>query len=172
MTRALAVSETGRHADALADWDRALERDDGSNAALLRAGRAVSLARLGEHDKALADVAGVVEGQAAPAVAVYSAATVYAVVAAAVKGDADRAEKYAARAVALLRRAHRAGYFKQAALVDGLKKHADFEPLRQRDDFRQLLKEIEGASTPPAESGGPKEVGAATVRERETLPAP
>src|SRR5262249_27777269 len=51
---------------------------------------------------------------------------------------ADEKEKHAARAVALLKQAIAAGYKD----LDHIQKDTDFDPLRQRDDFRQLLKAL------------------------------
>jgi hypothetical protein len=52
---------------------------------------------------------------------------------------AEHAEQYAARAVVLLRQAVAAGY-KDAA---HMKKDPDLDALRDRDDFKALLKELE-----------------------------
>jgi hypothetical protein len=53
------------------------------------------------------------------------------------------AEQYARRAVDLLRQAQLAGYFDNPASVHRLKKDADLEPLRSRDDFVKLVAELE-----------------------------
>jgi hypothetical protein len=53
-------------------------------------------------------------------------------------------ESYAARAVALLNAAREQGYCKDARRLESLRSIADFEPLRERNDFKLLLKEIEG----------------------------
>jgi hypothetical protein len=72
----------------------------------------------------------------------YGCACVHALAAGAVKGDAGLAERYADRAVALLRQALTAGF------NDGqqLAKDPDLDALRRRDDFVQLLWEL--AETP------------------------
>jgi serine/threonine-protein kinase len=148
-TRAAALDMLGRNADALKDWDRAVAEDDGSKGALLRSGRAMNLARLGEHARAAADVAAVAETRDAPAAALHLAGVACAVCAGAVKGDAALAERYASRAVALLRRAHAGGYYQVPARVLRLQTNADFDPLRQREDFRKLLAEVAGPPQPP-----------------------
>jgi hypothetical protein len=51
-------------------------------------------------------------------------------------------EKHAARAVELLRKAVEKGY-KDAA---HMKKDADLDALRQRDDFKKLLADLEAAA--------------------------
>ena len=53
------------------------------------------------------------------------------------------AEKYATRAVAFLLEDRALGYFKAPEKVAHMKKDADLDPLRERDDFKQLLKELE-----------------------------
>ena len=52
---------------------------------------------------------------------------------------ADKKDEYAKRAVELLQRAVKAGY-KDAA---HMKKDTDLDPLRDRDDFKKLLAELE-----------------------------
>jgi hypothetical protein len=58
-------------------------------------------------------------------------------------------EKYAARAVELLRQAVAKGY-KDAAQMG---KDADLDALRQRDDFKKLLADLEAASKPKPKDG-------------------
>jgi hypothetical protein len=67
----------------------------------------------------------------------YTLARVYALAAAAKKGDAKGRERDAARAVALLRRAQDAGYFKEAARLDHLRREPDLAPLRDRAEFKE-----------------------------------
>jgi hypothetical protein len=57
---------------------------------------------------------------------------------------AESGEKYAIRAVELLRLAVAKGY-KDAA---HLKEEADLDPLRQRDEFKKLLADLEAANKP------------------------
>jgi hypothetical protein len=74
---------------------------------------------------------------------VYGCACAYALAHARTKDD-----KYAARAVELLRQAVAKGYRD----VADMKKRPDFDSLRARDDFRQLLAELETKS----KESGPK----------------
>jgi eukaryotic-like serine/threonine-protein kinase len=69
--------------------------------------------------------------------AVYQCACVHALAAGAVKADAALADRYAVRAVAMLRQATNAGYNDSQTLL----KDQDLEALRDRDDFKNLLKE-------------------------------
>ena len=68
---------------------------------------------------------------------VYQCACVHALAAGAVKGDATLADHYAVRAVALLRQAADAGYNNSQTV----QKDHDLDALRDRADFKDLLKE-------------------------------
>ena len=61
--------------------------------------------------------------------------------------EVDRAtlvDKYAVRAMELLTEARTAGYFKEAKNIAHAKDtDTDLDPLRDRDDFKQLLKGLE-----------------------------
>ncbi len=52
---------------------------------------------------------------------------------------AKRSETFAARAVAFLKRAGAAGYFRLPGRAEMLKADREFEPLRGRADFQALL---------------------------------
>ncbi len=111
--RAIARSELGRQADAIAD-----------------ARQAASLAE--ELLKA--------DGAAAPTPdAIYDGAAFFAQNAR-VKGDAALQEQFAKRAVELLTQAKNAGYFRDPRLVEKLKKDPDYDPVRQRADFQAFLR--------------------------------
>ncbi len=56
-------------------------------------------------------------------------------------GDDAQVEQYAARAVELLRQAVAKGYKD----VGHLKKDPDLDAQRQREDFKKLLRELEGS---------------------------
>ena len=55
---------------------------------------------------------------------------------------------YARQALALLRRAQAAGFFKDRAKIERLKKASDLAPLQQREDFRKFVAELEAAAKP------------------------
>jgi tetratricopeptide (TPR) repeat protein len=140
--RAEALSALGRHAEALAAWDTALELAAAEARAGFRVGRALTLARMGDHARATAEVAVV---SASPGT-LYDAARVYAVVSSAGKdtgrSPAEReaiASGYAARAVEFLDRARRAGSFADPAKLKDLTSDRDLDPLRSRADFRLLM---------------------------------
>jgi tetratricopeptide (TPR) repeat protein len=81
----------------------------------------------------------------------YNAACLFSVVSGAAAKDenlpeADRAtlaDKHAARALALLKEDRTLGYFKDPEILAHMKKDPDLDPLRDRDDFKQLVKELE-----------------------------
>jgi hypothetical protein len=84
-----------------------------------------------------------------PAAARYRLARVYALAAKAVMETARpaderrrRAERYAARAVALLAEAWAAGFFQSPAGRGMLLRDVDLDPLRPRDDFQRLFRAV------------------------------
>jgi hypothetical protein len=55
----------------------------------------------------------------------------------------DVGDLYARRALALLSETHKAGLFKNPAYRDALKNEKTYESLRPREEFTQLLQDIE-----------------------------
>ncbi len=97
------------------------------------------------------DSANELAGSGAAGDILYHAAAVHALASTIVRDDgnlppADRdqqAERYALRAVELLRSAHAAKYFADAEHVNSLKSDPDLGPLRQRADFKKLLTDVQ-----------------------------
>jgi serine/threonine-protein kinase len=146
--RALALDRLGRHAEATADWAQALAlNDEKSRDGWFRLRRSLSLARAGQHAQATAEVEELLWPGTADGDTLYDAACVYALAAAQAAKEAAphtsslRAEQYARRAVTLLRQAVQKGYKNIARL----KTDADFDSLRPRADFQQLVRELEAA---------------------------
>lgn len=120
--------------------------------------RARVLARRGRHEDAAATADRLSRLAGTAGNNLYRAAGSYALCAAAVAGGkqpapltpADRArrERYAARALALLKQAQAAGYFKTAPHRAQLKMDADRAPLRDRADFKALVAELEKTPLP------------------------
>jgi tetratricopeptide (TPR) repeat protein len=136
--RAEVLVQLEKHRDSVADWVKAGELDSGRNRPFLRLQQALALAHSGDAATAIKLAE---ESAQAPVVDVrvyYDLARVYALSAATVKDDAKLQDRYAARAVELLRQAFAKGYKE----IDHLKKDVDLKPLRKRDDFKQLLKEV------------------------------
>jgi hypothetical protein len=113
----------------------------------LRIFRALSLARAGDHIKAVSAANELSQGKDVNAAVLYDLACVCSLASAAVKPAAADAnaksqklkEQYAMRALELLRQAIAKG-FKDVA---HMKKDTDLDPLRQRDDFKKLVAEME-----------------------------
>jgi len=114
--RVRALSRAGRHADAAVTADRLYDRDPKGPADLYNAGCAYALC-------VTAVGPGKPPAQLSP------------------EEKASR-ERYAARAVAVLREAVAKGYQDAAHM----KQNTDLAPLRGRDDFQKLLAELEAKS--------------------------
>jgi serine/threonine-protein kinase len=150
--RADALLKLERSAESLQEWDRTLALSATEDErATTRVSQAHTLARSGKYHQA-APVAEELAGRPTTRDFVaYRAARVLSLASAAVGQDAHRpaaerqqlAERYAAGAVALLRRLQSQGYFKNPSNVTYLEKDKDLDPLRGRDDFKKVLKELE-----------------------------
>jgi tetratricopeptide (TPR) repeat protein len=142
-----ALRALGRHAEALKDLDQLLALQVAEQPAL-RLERAATLARLGEHAQAAAAAAELAALTKVSARFVYDLARAYSLCVPAAGKDArlspggrdQAASTYAARAVALLRRAAQAGFRD----VAHMQKDTALDPLRQRADFKKLIAELEG----------------------------
>jgi len=112
----------------------------------LRMRAALILAHTGHHGEAIKAVA----TEKAEGDTTVALACLYAVASRAAAEDAKltadergkRAEEYAVKAVELLRSAEKAGYFKEPMRVKYLDGERDFDVLRKRDDFKQLMAAI------------------------------
>jgi hypothetical protein len=113
---------------------------------------------VGDYTKATAEAHALAEGKDLPGGALYTLARVYAVTAAVVGADQHKGaalpqaerdeltERYAACAIDLLRRAQKAGFFKLPVNAVEMKGNRDLHLLRNRDDFKKLLTEIEATT--------------------------
>jgi serine/threonine-protein kinase len=130
--RATMLDLLGRYAEAVSDWDRAMEWGDESNRTALRASRAKALARAGDVARAVAEAEAVVGVKDADLEARYLCVCAFAAAAA---QDTPDAERYAARAVALLRQSFVQGYTDVAYVL----KDPDLDVMRRRSDYIALL---------------------------------
>jgi tetratricopeptide (TPR) repeat protein len=153
--------EAGKPADALPRYDRsvkvieklpadAVDRlttpGDRASAYL---GRARALAGVGRAAEAVSDwERGLATATAlgADAPNFYNAACAASVAAGALKADPSSAERFASRAVDLLKQARAKGYFKDRTALDHLKSDADLAAVRDRPDFRAFLADVEAAT--------------------------
>jgi serine/threonine protein kinase len=138
-TRAMTLAGLKRFQQAMPDWDRALEMDDGRYQNTLRIMRASNLLNLNDHAGATADAQAIAESPKAKDADLYNAACVYALSSRIAEAEGMLAESYASQAVLLLRKAVRKG-FKN---LPHLKMDADLNPLRKREDFQNLIRELE-----------------------------
>jgi tetratricopeptide (TPR) repeat protein len=142
------LHQSQRHwAEAVKDWDRVVELDGQPQPWIRRALRAVVLARAGEHARAAAEVTALEGKPEVTAEGILELARASALSVEPARSDArlssgerdELAERYAARAVALLRRLKEQGWFKSLADLLNLATDPDFKSLRGRDDFKKLL---------------------------------
>ena len=140
---ARALDRLGQHAEAVQYWEQAVKRDDGSQRAVLKLGLAISQAQAsGHHDQALSEAETLAKVSDAP--------TLEGLARLCALASAVAGERYAVRAEKLLRQAVDEGYRDTLYLKEG----ADLAPLRQRDDFKKLLAELEEKTkAPPAGKG-------------------
>jgi serine/threonine-protein kinase len=147
--RAQASMLLGRHAEALRDWERVLELEAGPTRGWVRLQRAVTLARLGDHAKATAEVAELLASKGLGGhfgnLFLYDAARVFARSTAVVR-EAKLREQYAVQAVQFLKQAQAAGQFNSRTSIEGMKKDHDFQPILRRPDFQKLLADLEKAT--------------------------
>jgi len=138
--RADVLLRLGRYADALVEYDRALRLGNGENRNYQRVQRALALAYPNDHRRATAEAEAAVADPATEAFLVQDAAAVHAVASTAVPNDARLAERYAARAVTLLRRAFEKNY---RAIAADVRENKHLAAIRDREDFRNLVREWE-----------------------------
>ncbi|HVJ79608.1 MAG TPA: tetratricopeptide repeat protein, partial [Planctomycetia bacterium] len=144
--QALAYGLLNKHAEAVKDWDRAVALSSAAEQPTLGAKRAASLALAGQVAKAVDEISELAKSAKPNAGQWYDFACVYAVASGKV---ADKKQEYAGRAMELLQQAVKAGWTEAAHM----KQDSDLDPLRDRDDFKMLLADLEAKS--PPKSGPP-----------------
>ena len=142
--RALTFERLQKFAEAVKDWDRVIALSPPAKQPGYRASRAMSRLNAGMVAEAVAEVAELTKSPNWEASAWCDFACVYAVASGEI---ADKKAEYADRAMEFLQKAVKAGY-KDAAL---LKKDTDFDPLRDRADFKTLLADLEKEFPQPPE---------------------
>jgi serine/threonine-protein kinase len=148
--RAQTYQALERWAEAARDWDRVVELDTTPRRWIRRVARTEARARAGEHAGAIAEARELVGLPEVSANGVWELARVHVLAMLAARSDprlsaSERdalAERYAAGAIELLRRLHKQGYFKDPRHLRWLKTNPDWQPLREREDFRKLLEQI------------------------------
>jgi tetratricopeptide (TPR) repeat protein len=142
--RARALDRLGRSAEAVQDWEQAVNLDDGRQRAVLQLGRAISQAHVnGNHRQALTEAETLAKEADGPTLEGLArlCALASAPLAGGQKAGAAAAvqEEYAARAVVLLRQAAAKGHRDTLYLKEG----TDLAPLRDRKDFQMLLEDTD-----------------------------
>jgi tetratricopeptide (TPR) repeat protein len=137
------LSKLGRHKQALTDLEKALKVCPRHTHNKIRVQRAVTLAYLGNHQRAAEEANDLANRRNVTPDMLYDLACVYAVSMKAVLDDGPKTEEYAGLALQLLNRARAAGFFRKPAVVDQLKTDPDLKPLQPRDDFKQFCAGVE-----------------------------
>jgi tetratricopeptide (TPR) repeat protein len=148
-SEAESLTRLGRHAEALPAWDRAIRSATGDTRDELRLLKAQTLARSGDHARAVAEVADVPTGTV-PGLFDFLTAGVYALASTAAHDDTSldttvrdrRAARHASQALEALGRAKERGYFNQSDRIDELKTNTALDSLRDRADFQQFLASV------------------------------
>jgi tetratricopeptide (TPR) repeat protein len=134
--RAMAHDQLQQFAEAIPDWDKAIELSSKEEQPGMRASRAISRVNAGQAAQAVAEVAELTKSSDWSAGQWYNLACVFAI---ASDKLADKKQEYADRAMELLHKAVNVG-FQDAAHI---KQDNDLDALRARDDFQKLLAELE-----------------------------
>jgi tetratricopeptide (TPR) repeat protein/tRNA A-37 threonylcarbamoyl transferase component Bud32 len=148
--RADVLSRLGRYAEALQDWDKVLALRY-SDKVEFRVGRARTLAYLGRHAEAIAEIQRLSEAKPVKANVLYLQAQAYALTAAAAQRDTSLTtaarvrlgDDLAGHAVTLLDKARAASYFNDSVKRERLQNDPDFAALHGRKDFAALLAQLE-----------------------------
>jgi len=146
-TRAEIFEFLERFADAAKEWDRVVELESGPARISRRGSRAWCLVRAGDHARAVAEAGEWAALPDATDETFYSVARIYSRAIEPALGDKklsatereQLAERYAAQAMALLRKLQNKGYFQDAGHAKALGTDENLQPLRAREDFRRLI---------------------------------
>jgi tetratricopeptide (TPR) repeat protein len=163
--RAYTFIELGRHADAVADWDRAMAADPSALPHLVRFLRAISDTRVSGRDNSASYAehyaAALREMDAADRTYVlfgtqlmHAGAKVCALASSTAAADtrlpegirSQRADQYAAKAVAYLKRARDLHYFRLPQRLQALKSDKELHSLRSRPDFQAFMATLSSES--------------------------
>ncbi len=140
--RAQAFGNMGRFVDAIEDWNQSLLLDDGPLQVTLRLQRALCYARV-EPAKAVTEADALANEPNASGERIYQCASIYAL-ASAHTSESDLNERYSTGALTLLHKCREHGHFKERKHIDDLKTTSAFAGLRERDDFRNFVADLEG----------------------------
>lgn len=131
--RALALDAMKKHADAVLDWQQAVDLSTSDDASEYRLGLALAHAKAGNIETATAEAEQSIAGSK-NADSLYGAACVFAV---ASTQPSEKKNGYADRAIELLKQAIENGLADQ----EQLNSDHDLDALREREDFKAFLKQ-------------------------------
>jgi tetratricopeptide (TPR) repeat protein len=139
--RAIAYDRLQKYVQAVKDHDLAVKLSTPGQQPRYRASRAYSQLQAGMIDEAVVEVAELSKSEKWTATDWYDFGCVYSVASGKIT---DKKDEYARRAVEMLQRAVKAGYTDAAHM----KKDTDLAPLRDREDFKKLIAELEKTPEP------------------------
>jgi tetratricopeptide (TPR) repeat protein len=150
MFRAEVLVGMGRHSEAIEDWKQIVDLSEGQNVAILQSIRAIALARMGEHTRAVHEVQDMIQHLLPSNTCIYNYACVFSICSKTVMQDeqlskAERsrqAETYQSLAMKHLKVLHDKGFL-ESGLLAQLRQDVDLDPLREYEDFKRLLDELE-----------------------------
>jgi eukaryotic-like serine/threonine-protein kinase len=145
--RAQAFDQLKKHEQASKDWELVLELSPAAQRPYFRATRVLSRFQSGLIAEAVAELGELTKSETWSWIEWYNFACLYALASSKI---ADKKGEYEERAVELLRKSVKAG-FKEVA---HLKHDPSLNALRERDDFKTLLAELE-KKFPPAKRSDP-----------------
>jgi serine/threonine protein kinase/tetratricopeptide (TPR) repeat protein len=134
--RGYANTQLGKYAEVINDLDKVIEFSPTDEQPAHRASRAVTLVKADRIPEAVKEVEALLQGWKWNGAYHLDYAGVYAV---ASRKIVEKKQEYSNRAMELIAESLRLGYKK----VERLKSSPDFEPLRDRDDFKKLIAELE-----------------------------
>jgi tetratricopeptide (TPR) repeat protein len=141
-SRAEALVALKRYAEAAKDWDMAQKLDSGAMKSQFRFNRAEALCRSGNHQEAAAAADELTKEPTITPGGIFNLGCIMAICASKTDDNSLR-DAYSVKAVALLERAKAVGLFNDAKLIEQLQSDKDLDAVRQRDDFRKLLSDVE-----------------------------
>ncbi|HQR44234.1 MAG TPA: tetratricopeptide repeat protein, partial [Gemmatales bacterium] len=139
-SRAKANRHLKKYEVAMNDWDKAVEYSPVTSKLAVKTERAYSRVVAGQVSEGIAEINELIKSPVTEAGMWYNFACAYSI---ASGKTAMRKDEYATRAIELLRKAVAVGYDKDDILHS---KDKDLDPLRGRDDFSQLIAEVEKQS--------------------------
>lgn len=138
-TRSMAYDKLERFAEAEADWNKFIELSPPESKTNLLTERGKRLIRDGMVAEGIERISELSKLPSEDAEVWYQCACAFSLAASLVP---DKKDEYADRAMELLQQAVKAGYEN----AERINKDSDFKPLRDRDDFKKLVTDIEAKS--------------------------